>query len=93
MTEARSFNSSRLTWARKRRGFAKTRLAQSIGVELRSVTAYETGEFAPEPERLRTIVRALKFPEAFFFGDYLEEPALDTASFRSMSKMTAGQRD
>jgi Zn-dependent peptidase ImmA (M78 family) len=57
------------------------------------MTAYEAGEFAPEPDRLQRIGRTLKFPEAFFFGDDLEEPALDTASFRSMSKMTAGQRD
>lgn len=88
-----TFNPSRLKWARRRRGFTKTRLAIAIGVELRSVTAYEAGEFCPDTERLRTIARVLKFPQAFFAGDDLEEPALDTASFRSMSKMTAGQRD
>jgi Zn-dependent peptidase ImmA (M78 family)/DNA-binding XRE family transcriptional regulator len=93
MTPAQVFNPSRLTWARKRRGLTKTRFAAAIGVEPRSMTAYEAGEFAPEPDRLQKIARILKFPEAFFFGDDLEEPALDTASFRSMSKMTAGQRD
>ena len=71
----------------------KTRLAAAIGVDLRSVSAYETGEFSPDQERLGQIVRALKFPQGFFFGDDLEQPALDTASFRSLSKMTAGQRD
>src|SRR3546814_13837742 len=30
---------------------------------------------------------------SFFFGDDIEEPAIDTASFRSLSKMTARQRD
>src|SRR5262249_26954514 len=49
-------------------------------------------EFAPESDRLRQIARALRFPEPFFFGDDIGEPALDTASFRSMSKMTASQR-
>ena len=38
-------------------------------------------------------VSSTGFPETFFFGDDLEEPALDTASFRSLSKMTARQRD
>lgn len=87
------FNPSRLTWARRRRGLTKTKLAASVGVELRSVSAYENGEFAPETDKLSRIARALRFPEAFFFGDDLEEPAFDTASFRSLSKMTAGQRD
>ncbi len=87
------FNPTRLTWARRRRGLTKTRLAASIGVELRSVSAYETGEFNPEPDRLTVIAHTLKFPQEFFFGDDIEEPAIDTASFRSLSKMTARQRD
>lgn len=87
------FNPSRLTWARRRRGLTKTKLAASVGVELRSVSAYETGEFAPEADKLSRIARVLRFPEAFFFGDDLDAPAFDTASFRSLSKMTAGQRD
>ena len=93
MTEPSAFNPSRLTWARRRRGFTKTRLAAAVGVELRSATGYEGGEFAPNSERLSRLATVLRFPEAFFFGDDLEEPALDTASFRSMSKMTARQRD
>jgi transcriptional regulator with XRE-family HTH domain len=67
--------------------------AAEIGVELRSVSAYETGEFNPEPDRLTVIARTLRFPQDFFFGDDIEEPAIDTASFRSLSKMTARQRD
>jgi Zn-dependent peptidase ImmA (M78 family)/DNA-binding XRE family transcriptional regulator len=93
MSELGVFNPSRLTWARRRRGMTKTRLAAAVGVDLRSVSAYETGEFSPDGERLERIGRALKFPDGFFFGDDLEQPALDTASFRSLSKMTAGQRD
>lgn len=93
MTEPSSFNPSRLTWARRRRGFTKTRLAAAVGIEPRSATAYEAGEFAPDRDRLSRIANVLRFPESFFVGDDLEEPALDTASFRSMSKMTARQRD
>ena len=93
MTVVDAFIPTRLTWARRRRGLTKTRLAACVGVELRSVSAYETGEFSPEPERLAAIARTLSFPQAFFFGDDIEEPAIDTASFRSLSKMTARQRD
>jgi Zn-dependent peptidase ImmA (M78 family)/DNA-binding XRE family transcriptional regulator len=93
MSALNSFNPSRLTWARRRRGMTKTRLAAAVGVELRSVSAYETGEFSPDPDRMERIGRTLKFPVGFFFGDDPEQPALDTASFRSLSKMTAGQRD
>jgi Zn-dependent peptidase ImmA (M78 family)/DNA-binding XRE family transcriptional regulator len=93
MSDIGIFNPVRLTWARRRRGLTKTKLAASIDVELRSVSAYETGEFAPEADKLERIARVLRFPKAFFFGDDLEEPAADTASFRALSKMTAGQRD
>ena len=93
MPEVAAFNPTRLTLARKRRGLTKTRLAMAIKVERRAVTGYEAGEYPPAPETLARIEEALKFPQTFFFGDDLEELSPDTASFRSMSKMTAGQRD
>jgi len=70
-----------------------TRLAAAIGVELRSVSAYEKGEFSPDSDRLSKLAATLRFPEAFFSGDDLDEPTPDIASFRALSKMTAGQRD
>jgi Zn-dependent peptidase ImmA (M78 family)/DNA-binding XRE family transcriptional regulator len=88
-----TFNPSRLTLARKRRGLTKTRLAIIIEVERRAVTGYEAGEYPPAPETLARLEDVLKFPKVFFFGDDLEELSPETASFRSMSKMTAGQRD
>ena len=93
MSALGGFNPSRLSWARRRRGMTKTRLAAAVGVDLRSVSAYETGEFSPDPERLDRIACVLKFPGGFFLGDDLDQPAVDTASFRSLSKMTARQRD
>jgi Zn-dependent peptidase ImmA (M78 family)/DNA-binding XRE family transcriptional regulator len=88
-----TFNSSRLTLARKCRGFTKTKLAELVGVELRSISAYENGEFTPEEDRLQEIAKCLRFPRTFFFGDDLEELSPDVASFRAMSRMTASQRD
>jgi Zn-dependent peptidase ImmA (M78 family)/DNA-binding XRE family transcriptional regulator len=93
MTTAPEFNPKRLTLARERRGLTKTKLAQAIGVDVRSVTAYETDAFRPDKERLAQIAQTLRFPIPFFFGDDLDQIAPDIVSFRSMSKMTAGQRD
>jgi Zn-dependent peptidase ImmA (M78 family)/DNA-binding XRE family transcriptional regulator len=82
-------NPSRLEFARTRRGWTKAHLANELGMQVRSVQGYESGEYAPEPERLARISELLQFPESFFFGDDL--PIIDehTASFRSMSKMSA----
>lgn len=68
-------------------------LASDVGVEPRSISAYESGEFGPDSERLERLASVLNFPPAFFFGDDLDEPTPDIASFRALSKMTARQRD
>lgn len=70
-----------------------TRLAQLLSVELRSVSAYESGEFTPSGGTLETISKVLNFPVSFFSQDDLEEISPDTASFRAMSKMSASKRD
>jgi Zn-dependent peptidase ImmA (M78 family)/DNA-binding XRE family transcriptional regulator len=88
-----SFNPSRLTLARRRRGLTKAKLALALGLDARSISAYEAGEFAPDPPRIQSIGEVLRFPAAFFLGDDLEEPTPDIASFRAMSKMTAAKRD
>lgn len=69
------------------------KLAAAIGVEPRSISAYEKGEFQPDGDRLAKMAAVLGFPGAFFFGDDLDEPTPDIASFRALSKMSAGQRD
>jgi len=42
---------------------------------------------------METLAKVLRFPRDFFFGDDIDEPTPDVASFRALSKMTAGQRD
>ena len=91
MTE--SFNASRLTLARRRRGMTKTALAKRVGVDARSVAAWENSEYIPEPDKLSRLSSILNFPTEFFFGQDLERPVLHQASFRSMTSMTAAQRD
>ncbi|MEQ1672402.1 MAG: helix-turn-helix transcriptional regulator, partial [Hyphomicrobium sp.] len=87
------FNPTRLTVARMRRGLSKTALARVIGVDLRSVSAFEDAEYAPAPETLGAIAKALRFPHDFFIGDDADFPSAKTASFRSLSRRTAAQRD
>src|SRR5207245_4818325 len=88
-----AFTPSRLTLARKRRRLTMTRLAEAIGVEPRSVSAYEKGEFSPDAEKREQLATVLRFPVSFFSGDDLDELSPDSASFRALSRMTAGQRD
>lgn len=93
MSYGAEFNPSRLSLARRRRGLTKTKLAELVGVEVRSITGYESGEFKPEKERLQLLADKLHFPVQFFVGDDVQVITPEVASFRSMSKMTAGQRD
>ena len=87
------FSPSRLRVARKRRGLNKTQLAERIGVDLRSVTGYERGDYEPSGDTLGRIAVALRFPAAFFAGADLHEPTNRTASFRSMARMAASRRE
>lgn len=94
MTEPPSVvNPSRLELARRRRGLSKVRLAKLIGVEPRTVSAYESGEFAPSPETLLEIASSLRFPVDFFVGPDIDVPNTRAVSFRALSRMTAGERD
>ncbi len=72
---------------------SKLTFADAIGVDRKSVEAYEAGKTIPSEDTLREIVRVSGFPAEFFYGDDLEEPSLENGSFRAMSKMTAPQRD
>jgi len=88
--DSETFNPSRLTFARTRRGLKKADLAKKAGITPRSITAYEMGEFPPDAERLRVIATLLRFPETFFFEeDAVEELDPDAVSFRAMTKMSA----
>lgn len=87
------FNPQRFSLARRRRGMKKRELANKVGVTERSVSSYENGTQVPESCTLQRIAETLNFPETFFFGDDPEVPTPDIASFRSLSKMTASQRD
>jgi len=73
----------------------KKALADAAGFGTRTITAYEStrGEIEASPEATKRLADALEFPVSFFDGDDLPEPQIDSASFRSLSRMTARQRD
>jgi Zn-dependent peptidase ImmA (M78 family)/DNA-binding XRE family transcriptional regulator len=87
------FNPTRLSLARRRRGYTKTRLAKTCELSIRSLTAYEAGATEPSAETVARLASALDFPPTFFEADELDEVTADAASFRSLSKLTAAKRD
>lgn len=87
------FTPSRLTLARKRRGLTKKALAKLIGVTPHTVLRYESGEIAPPPTIVQKLSEALDFPPEFFFAPDINGPSDLSASFRSMSAMSASERD
>ena len=88
-----AFNRTRLAVARKRKGLSKLAFAKKVGVDRKSVEAWEAGKKKPTEDAIAQIVRVTDFPREFFMGDDLDEPSIDTGSFRSMKTMTAAQRD
>lgn len=86
------FNGSRLAVARRRRGFTKKELAELIGVDPRSISAFESGEIAPRKVNIERLSIELGFPRGFYFGADLDVPSEETASFRSMARMSARKR-
>jgi len=87
------FNTSRLSVALKRRGISNADLANRIGVDVRNISAYKNGDYAPQDETLSKIARALNFPVSWFSCADMHEPSPETASFRSQARMSANNRD
>lgn len=89
------FNPSRLILARKRLGLSKTALAEKSGISVRSLGYYESkvSDVSPSDEHVALLARILELPAEFFFGPDVEEISCNTASFRSLSRLTASQRE
>jgi Zn-dependent peptidase ImmA (M78 family)/DNA-binding XRE family transcriptional regulator len=87
------FNPKRLSLARKRRRLTSKGFAELIGMSPVTVTRLEKANNEPEPETVAAIARALKFPIEFFYGGDVDELTKDAASFRSLTTMTAKERE
>ena len=93
MNDISDFNPARLVLARQRRGWTKKSLADATLLSSKTISLYESGDQLPTEESLGNIAQALGFPITFFSGRDVEAPTEENASFRSFSRMTAGQRD
>jgi Zn-dependent peptidase ImmA (M78 family)/DNA-binding XRE family transcriptional regulator len=87
-----SFNYSRVDLARRRRGITKAALADEVGISTRSLRKYERDEAEPSALTINQIAKVLNFPVEFFYGDTLDEPTVEGASFRSLTRLSASQR-
>lgn len=93
MANHNSFNPARLDLARRRRSLTQSELAEQVGIDRRTLFGYDAGEFLPSERMVKRIAAVLDFPATFFFGEDLDEPSPDTASFRAMTKLKAPMRD
>jgi Zn-dependent peptidase ImmA (M78 family)/transcriptional regulator with XRE-family HTH domain len=87
------FNHSRLDVARRKSGLTKGALADAAGISPRNLTSYKKDEQEPTRETVAALAAAVGFPAGFFYGDDLDELAPEGVSFRSLSSLTARQRD
>jgi len=85
-----TFQHQLLTLARQRRRKLVQELAALVGVNPRSVTAWEKGDKTPSDANIAALASALNYPKEYFYGD--PPPALTEATFRSLAKMSARQR-
>ena len=88
------FSASRLSVARKRRQITKKELAEKAGITAVHLTRLESGG-AGEPglETVRAIASALDYPFDFFYERDCDELTAEAVSFRSLSTLSARQRD
>ena len=87
-------NCSRLILARKRRGISGKELADLSGLTAVHISRLEKGVAENvEKKTVEAISKALNFPISFFYGYDVDFPSKDNASFRSLSSMTARERD
>lgn len=87
------FNPQRLVLGRKRRKMTARALANAIGASPITISRLENGANEPEDETVDALAAALDFPRAFFFAEEVDELPAGAASFRSLSSMSAKERD
>jgi Zn-dependent peptidase ImmA (M78 family)/DNA-binding XRE family transcriptional regulator len=83
----------RLSLARRRRRMTKKGLAKELGVTPHTILRYESGDIQAPDDVVERIAEVLDFPAAFFCAPDLDEVVSDAASFRSLTAMSARDRD
>ena len=88
-----SFNSKRLSLARKRRRLTGKGLAEAAGLSSVTISRIENGENEPDDTTVAQLASVLNYPVKYFFLDDPDELDTTAVSFRSLSKMTAKERE
>lgn len=86
-------NISRLELARKRRRLTAKTLAEAAGISAVTLSRIVNGLQTPDPATVSALVSALGFPASFFELDDIDAIQTEAASFRSLTAMTALERD
>ncbi|QOJ23827.1 MAG: ImmA/IrrE family metallo-endopeptidase [Gammaproteobacteria bacterium] len=86
------FNPHRLIIARKRRGLTSKELAELVGLSPITITRLEKSG-NPEPSTIDALSKVLGFSNEFFFGNDVDMLTRNSASFRSLTAMTAKERE
>ena len=68
-------------------------LANAVGVSPITISRLENGVNEPEEETLNALSRVLDFPREFFSAGDFDDLPVQSASFRSLTSMTARERD
>jgi transcriptional regulator with XRE-family HTH domain len=87
------FNHKRLILARKRRRLTGKALADHADMSAITISRLENVGNQPDATTVEKLAAALRYPTKFFFNDDPEDLNTDSVSFRSMSKMSAKERD
>lgn len=87
------FTPARLSLARKRRKYTAKILAELADVAPLTITRLEKGENAPDTETVARLANALNYPIEFFYRDEPETVETDAVSFRSLTRMSAKERE
>ncbi|MCE8021085.1 ImmA/IrrE family metallo-endopeptidase [Halomonas sp. MCCC 1A11036] len=87
------FNHSRLILARKRRRLSAKALAEMAGTTAVTITRIEKAYNQPDDSTVERLAETLNYPSSFFYKDDTDILQADSVSFRSLSKMTAKERD
>jgi Zn-dependent peptidase ImmA (M78 family) len=86
-------NVGRLELARKRRRYTAKTLAERANIAPVTLSRIVNRQQIADDETIEKLVHALAFPRQFFFLDDIDSIDVSAASFRSLSAMTARERD